>query len=104
MGFRAVDAANRRGSARRIGYNRRRVPSSIPRVVMQTVDAVYDAGIFRPTEPVSLPDQSRVRITVEAVSAPDAEGERLRSLEAIYEVLDERYSSGETDVAQRHNE
>ncbi len=71
---------------------------------MQTIDAVYDAGTFRPTEPVNFPDKARVRITVESVSDPDAEIERLRSLEAVYEVLDERYSSGETDVAERHNE
>lgn len=71
---------------------------------MQSVDAVYDAGVFRPTEPVVLPDKCQVRITFETVSVPDAERERLESLEAIYEVLDERYSSGETDVAERHNE
>lgn len=53
---------------------------------------------------MSLPDQSRVRITFEPIDAAEAERERLESLEAIYEVLDQRYSSGETDVAARHNE
>ena len=71
---------------------------------MQTFEAIYDAGVFRPTEPVSLPDQSRVQITVNTVEDTEAEQQRLNSLESIYEVLDERYSSGETDIAARHNE
>lgn len=71
---------------------------------MQSLDAIYAAGVFRPTGEVSLPDQSRVRITFEPIDAAEAERERLESLEAIYEVLDQRYSSGETDVAARHNE
>jgi predicted DNA-binding antitoxin AbrB/MazE fold protein len=71
---------------------------------MQTFEAIYEAGVFRPIKPVSLPDQSRVQITVKAVTDTEAEQQRLDSLESIYEVLDERYSSGETDVAARHNE
>lgn len=71
---------------------------------MQSLDAIYAAGVFRPTGEVRLPDQSRVRITFEPIDAAEAERERLESLDAIHEVLDERYSSGETDVAARHNE
>jgi predicted DNA-binding antitoxin AbrB/MazE fold protein len=31
------------------------------------VHAIYDAGVFKPLEPLALPDQSRVTITVDVV-------------------------------------
>jgi hypothetical protein len=37
-------------------------------------------------------------------SPPDAERERLESLKAIYEILDERYSSGDPLASARHEE
>ena len=71
---------------------------------MQSVDAVYDAGIFRPTGPVVLPDQSRVRITIEALDKPQVPGARDEALEAIYEVLSHRHRSGRSDLSERHGE
>jgi predicted DNA-binding antitoxin AbrB/MazE fold protein len=39
------------------------------------IDAIYDNGVLRPIEPLILPDQSRVKVTVEATetaaAAPD---------------------------------
>lgn len=32
----------------------------------QQIDAIFDNGFFRPLEPLALPDQSRVKLTVEA--------------------------------------
>lgn len=32
----------------------------------QHIDAIYDNGMLRPLEPLSLPDQARVKLTVEA--------------------------------------
>jgi predicted DNA-binding antitoxin AbrB/MazE fold protein len=35
----------------------------------QQVDAIYDQGVFKPLVPPVLPDQTRVRLTVEAQPA-----------------------------------
>ena len=32
----------------------------------QQVDAIYDSGVLRPLEPLALPDQARVKLTIEA--------------------------------------
>jgi predicted DNA-binding antitoxin AbrB/MazE fold protein len=32
----------------------------------QQIDAIYDHGVLKPLEPLSLPDQTRVKLTVEA--------------------------------------
>lgn len=68
---------------------------------MKTIRAVYENGVFRPTEPVELPEPC----TVEFEPRPVLEDERKRAArDAVYAVLAERYASGEPDVAARHNE
>jgi predicted DNA-binding antitoxin AbrB/MazE fold protein len=37
-----------------------------------TVDAVYHGGVFRPTEPLPLKDDEKVRLTVQTVGATEA--------------------------------
>jgi predicted DNA-binding antitoxin AbrB/MazE fold protein len=32
----------------------------------EQIDAIYDNGVLRPVAPLSLPDQARVRVTVDA--------------------------------------
>jgi predicted DNA-binding antitoxin AbrB/MazE fold protein len=71
-----------------------------------TVHAIYENGVFRPVEPVNLPDNTPVefepRLLPELPQAPRpcmSEG-----LAKIYEILGRRYSSGYTDTAARHNE
>jgi predicted DNA-binding antitoxin AbrB/MazE fold protein len=32
----------------------------------QQVDAIYESGVLRPLEPLALPDQARVKLTIEA--------------------------------------
>jgi predicted DNA-binding antitoxin AbrB/MazE fold protein len=75
-----------------------------------TIHAIYENGVFRPTDAVNLPDRSEVILQAELLPK---EGEIDRSvpaeideegLEEIYEVLSRRFASGETDVAARHNE
>ena len=73
---------------------------------MSTVHAIYENGVFRPVEPVNLPEHTPVefepRILGEASRTSQASmGEGLAK---IYEVLGRRYSSGYTDTAARHNE
>jgi predicted DNA-binding antitoxin AbrB/MazE fold protein len=71
-----------------------------------TVHAIYEKGVFRPVEPVDLPENTPVefepRVLTEAgeTDAPSmSEG-----LAKIYEILGRRYNSGYTDTAARHNE
>jgi predicted DNA-binding antitoxin AbrB/MazE fold protein len=69
-------------------------------VVMGTIHAVFENGVFRPTVPVELPEQSEVEFEPRLVRAGDAG----QALDDVYAVLRERYASGEHDVAARHNE
>jgi predicted DNA-binding antitoxin AbrB/MazE fold protein len=71
-----------------------------------TVHAIFQNGVFRPVEPVNLPDNTPVefelRVLTEAPQTPPppmSEG-----LAKIYEILGRRYRSGHTDTAARHNE
>ncbi len=68
---------------------------------MKTIRAVYENGIFRPTEPVELPDPCAVEFEPRLIGKKD---QKAAALDAVYLVLSERYASGETDVAARHNE
>ncbi len=71
-----------------------------------TIHAIYENGVFRPVEPVDLPDHTAVQFEPRVIAepsetppAPIPEG-----LAKIYEILGRRYSSGDTDTAARHNE
>ena len=72
---------------------------------MRTVQAIYDKGVFRPIEPVSLPEGTHVDVLTptdaedETPIAPMREG-----LARVYSILGERYESGRHDTAERHNE
>ncbi len=62
--------------------------------------AIYENGVFRPTQPVDLPDRCEVEFEVRAVTTDSARP----SLDDVYAILNERFDSGEPDVAARHNE
>lgn len=70
-----------------------------------TVQAVFENGVFRPVGPVDLPERTPVELEMrvpseqEPAPAPMSEG-----LARIYAILGERYNSGHTDTAARHNE
>jgi len=67
---------------------------------MKTVHAVYEDGVFRPTEKVQLPEHCEV----EFEPRPVGQAAREPDMSSTYRVLSERYASGERDVAARHNE
>jgi predicted DNA-binding antitoxin AbrB/MazE fold protein len=67
---------------------------------MNTIRAVYENGVFRPTEPIDLPEQS----VVEFEPRPVEDDRQKATLDAIYEVMSRRYHSGQHDLAERHNE
>jgi len=71
-----------------------------------TIHAIYENGVFRPVQPVDLPERTPVefepRVRAEEPQSPQpamSEG-----LAKIYEILGRRYSSGYSDTAARHNE
>ncbi len=66
---------------------------------MNSIHAIYENGVFRPTQPVDLPDRCEVEVEIRIVKT-----EEQPSLDDVYEILGRRYSSGEHDVAARHNE
>lgn len=76
---------------------------------MKTIHAVFENGVFRPTQEVELPEHCEVEFEprVVATSVDDRISELRRNdpkLAAVYEVLSRRYKSGHHDTAQRHNE
>lgn len=72
---------------------------------METIHAIFENGVFRPVAPVSIPENTEVEFEPRLVGN-DSTGERARSesLRAVYEILGERYASGISDTAERHNE
>jgi predicted DNA-binding antitoxin AbrB/MazE fold protein len=66
---------------------------------MAIVQAIFDNGVFRPINPVVLPNKCRVEFEPRVVNETPSD-----DMDDIYEILDRRYSSGHTDTAARHNE
>lgn len=68
---------------------------------MSIIHAIFENGVFRPVERVNLPEQCHVEFEPRVV----ANGEPRRdAMQAVYSVLAQRFESGESDVAARHNE
>jgi predicted DNA-binding antitoxin AbrB/MazE fold protein len=65
-----------------------------------TIHAVYENGVFRPTEKVNLPEHCEVEVEIRHVKEP---GE-IPTLDDVYAILSERFDDGERDLAERHNE
>ncbi|HUO07705.1 MAG TPA: antitoxin family protein [Phycisphaerae bacterium] len=76
------------------------------------VKAIYENGVFKPTEKVTLPEHTHVefepRITEEAASEPALEGVNLtpQGMDKIYEILGMRFNDPNSpgNLAERHNE
>jgi predicted DNA-binding antitoxin AbrB/MazE fold protein len=69
-------------------------------IAMSNIHAIYENGVFRPVEPVSLPERCEVEVEIRAMKTETQEP----SLDDVYAILGKRSSSGEHDVAARHNE
>lgn len=67
---------------------------------MSSIQAIYENGVFRPTQPVSLPERCEVEVEIRTVSGQ----EQQPSLDEVYAILGRRHQSGEHDVAARHDE
>jgi predicted DNA-binding antitoxin AbrB/MazE fold protein len=66
---------------------------------MKTIHAIYADGVFRPTEQVELPERCEVEFEPRPVAAHDVDA----ALANVYNILSERYASGEPDIAERHD-
>ncbi len=67
---------------------------------MQTVHAIFENGVFRPKEPISLPEKCEVEFEPRVVD----EAKKVSSLDDVYAILSKRFDSGDREGAARHNE
>jgi predicted DNA-binding antitoxin AbrB/MazE fold protein len=67
---------------------------------MHTVHAIFENGVFRPTEPVDLPDKAQVEFEPRVVAEPSKKGDP----QEIYRILSRSYDTGDPGLAERHNE
>jgi len=75
---------------------------------MNTIHAIFEEGVFRPKEPVDLPEHAEVEFEPRLLSNGDFSPEeivrRQEALERLYQVLDERYDSGDPYGSERIDE
>lgn len=69
----------------------------------KTVHAIYENGVFHPTEPVDLPEATAVEFEPRVTGGQTPKG-MSPGLAKVYAILGERYESGHADTAERHNE
>jgi predicted DNA-binding antitoxin AbrB/MazE fold protein len=73
--------------------------------IHMTIKAIYENGVFRPTEPVCIAEKTEVEVVLPSELENDADFERReRARQDIMEILSHSYPSGHTDTAERHNE
>lgn len=68
--------------------------------IINSIHAVYENGVFRPLDAVDLPEATEVVFEPRPIvprMTPEVRGN-------VLAVLAQRFDSGETDVAARHNE
>lgn len=64
------------------------------------ISAIYENGVFRPLEPVALPEKTPVTVVPDVV--PDEEIGS--NSDELYEILSHSYDTGEADLAARVDE
>jgi predicted DNA-binding antitoxin AbrB/MazE fold protein len=73
----------------------------MPKVSPRSIEAVYENGVFRPTRKVSLPDRSRVHLTLIPLPTGRKAQERLvqRQRKALLSIAG-MGRSGRTDISE----
>jgi predicted DNA-binding antitoxin AbrB/MazE fold protein len=66
---------------------------------MRTNRAIYDRGLFRPIEPVDLPEGSPVELEPRLISEPTSHGHRAR----FHDLLSRTIETGDPDMASGHD-
>jgi predicted DNA-binding antitoxin AbrB/MazE fold protein len=69
-----------------------------------SVRAIFENGVFRPVEPISLPESTSVELEVRTRGEQCPRPPMSKGLAKVYAILGERYDSGHSDTAARHNE
>ena len=69
---------------------------------MKVIHAIFENGVFRPTEPVDLPEGSPV--TVEPNPPPTDAARISTHQQRIYELLSHPHDTGDPGLSERHNE
>jgi predicted DNA-binding antitoxin AbrB/MazE fold protein len=69
---------------------------------MNSIRAIYENGVFRPTEPVEIPENCAVILHAE-LDVESAEKD-LKDNAAIWSVLCQPVESGDSWLSERHNE
>jgi predicted DNA-binding antitoxin AbrB/MazE fold protein len=71
-----------------------------------TIQAIYENGVFRPMQPVALPEGTVVQVhtaeqsvDIRTLVPPGTEEDLIRG----YEILGRRFNSGHHDTAERHS-
>jgi predicted DNA-binding antitoxin AbrB/MazE fold protein len=70
----------------------------------KTIHAIFENGVFRPLEQVELPERSKVEFEPRIVEPQQQSLPKSGEMDSVYKVLGERFESGESDVAERHDE
>jgi predicted DNA-binding antitoxin AbrB/MazE fold protein len=66
------------------------------------IPAIYENGVFRPLEPVALPEKTPVTVT--AQTPPVGQSPLGCNTDRLYELLSQSVETGIPDLAARHNE
>jgi predicted DNA-binding antitoxin AbrB/MazE fold protein len=70
-----------------------------------TVKAIHQNGVFRPVNPVSLPEMAEVEVLLPTEVPEDAEfAQNEKDRQEIIEILSRSYDTGDPGLAERHNE
>jgi predicted DNA-binding antitoxin AbrB/MazE fold protein len=72
------------------------------RAAMQ-IPANYVNGVFQPTVPVALPENTPVNVIPAAITSEVGSQQEKNSLDRIYELLEQSIETGIPDLAARHN-
>jgi predicted DNA-binding antitoxin AbrB/MazE fold protein len=77
---------------------------------METIRVIFEDGVFRPLVPVMLPEHAEFEVEPRPVVSPTIEKPTEprfgteEGMRKVYAILSERFDSGYTDTAARHNE
>ncbi len=65
-----------------------------------TIRAIYENGVFRPTQVANLPDGCEVELEIHEIKVPAG----MPALDDVYAIVSDCFATGEDGVAQRHDE
>jgi predicted DNA-binding antitoxin AbrB/MazE fold protein len=68
---------------------------------MKAIHAIYENGVFRPTEPVDLPEGSEVTVEPKPAVEPSPLSPHQKR---IYELLSQSVDTGDPGLSGRHDE